>query len=133
MERFTEQHCVTSFQDNAYKKPAVTTLWSTSGIHSWEEMRIECLYIKSQNVRHDLSDGQDGFLSLPPPLVLLLQLACGFGKEHHILFALDLPLQELKRCAVEAHHVLRQRGRCDEEEKQQREEENTLNTQLFVL
>lgn len=59
-----------------------------------------------RNVRCDSGDGQDGSLPLPPPLLLLLQLARGLGEEQHVLFALDLPLEELQRCAVEAHHVL---------------------------
>lgn len=69
-----------------------------------------------QNVHKDSGDGQDGPLPLPPPLLLVLQLACGFSEEHHVLFALDLPLEELQRGAVEAHHVLRHTGsRSDEE------------------
>lgn len=53
-----------------------------------------------------LCDGQHSsfaFLSLP---FLLLETICGINKEHHILFALDLPLQELKADAVEAQDVL---------------------------
>lgn len=69
-----------------------------------------------QNVHKDSGDGQDGPLPLPPPLLLVLQLARGFSEEHHVLFALDLPLEELQRGAVEAHHVLRHTGsRSDEE------------------
>ncbi len=63
-----------------------------------------------KNVHYDSSDGQDGSLPLPPLLFLLLQLACGVGEEHHVLFALDLPLEELERCAVKAHHVLQEEG-----------------------
>ena len=69
-----------------------------------------------QSVREDSGDGQDGPLPLPPPLLLVLQLACGFSEEHHVLFALDLPLEELQRGAVKAHHVLRHaESRSDEE------------------
>lgn len=68
------------------------------------------------NVHNDSSDGQDGSLPLPPLLLLVLQLACGISEEHHVLFALDLPLEELERCAVEAHHVLRHKRRRGGEE-----------------
>lgn len=60
-----------------------------------------------KNVHYDSGDGQDGSLPLPPPLLLVTQFARGLGEEQHVLFALDLPLEELQRRAVEAHHVLR--------------------------
>lgn len=65
--------------------------------------------ICQKTVHYDSSDGQNGSLPLPPPLLLLAQFARSLGEEHHVLFALDLPLEELQRCAVEAHPVLRQR------------------------
>lgn len=60
-----------------------------------------------KNVHYDSSDGEDGSLPLPPLPLLLHQPACGFSKEHHVLFALNLPLEELEGRAVEAHHVLK--------------------------
>lgn len=67
----------------------------------------------------DSSDSKKGSLPLPPLLLLLLQLPRGVGEEHHILFALDLPLEELHGSAVEAHQVLKCKEKvkvCDENE-----------------
>lgn len=60
-----------------------------------------------KKVSSDSGDGQDDPLPLPPPLLLLVEFARGLGEEHDVLFALDLPLEELQGGAVEAHHVLR--------------------------
>ncbi|TNN51305.1 hypothetical protein EYF80_038469 [Liparis tanakae] len=57
------------------------------------------------------SDGQDGALPLPPLPLLNGCLARGVCEEHHVLFALDLSLEELERRAVEAHHVLNEKRR----------------------
>lgn len=65
----------------------------------------------SEDVLCRSGDGQDGSLPLPPPLLLLRQLGRGVGEEHHLLLVLDLPLEELQRRAVEAHHVLGGGGR----------------------
>lgn len=62
---------------------------------------------KKKNVRQDSGNGQDGPLPLPPPPLLLVEFTRGLGEEHDVLFALDLPLEELQRGAVEAHDVLR--------------------------
>lgn len=64
------------------------------------------MHKRSKNVHYDSSDGEDGSLPLPPLLLLHLQSARGLGEEHHVLFALDLALEELERRAVEAHHIL---------------------------
>lgn len=61
-----------------------------------------------KNVHFDSSDGEDGSLPLPPLLLLLLELPRSVAEEHHILFALDLPLEELQGGAVEAHQVLKE-------------------------
>lgn len=61
-----------------------------------------------------LCDGQYGPFSLPPLSFLLLKAICGISEEHHVFFALNLPLQELKPCAVEAQHILGQRGRMSQ-------------------
>lgn len=86
--------------------------------YSWEETWSGCLYRKRSKMSIlILSDGQDGALPLPPLLLFFLQLACGVSKEHYVLFALDLPLEELERNAVKAHHVLRHKRRRGGEEK----------------
>lgn len=63
----------------------------------------------NKNEFQDSGDGQDDPLPLPPPPLLLVEFARGLGEEHYILFALDLPLEELQGGAVEAHHVLKHR------------------------
>lgn len=69
------------------------------------------MHRRSKNVHYDSSDGEDGSLPLSPLLFLPLQSACGLGEEHHVLFALDLALEELERGAVEAHHILKKNGK----------------------
>lgn len=59
---------------------------------------------------------QHGPLPLLPPLPPLLQFSRGLREEGDILFALELPLEELHRRAVEAHHVLAGGRGGDEEE-----------------
>lgn len=61
----------------------------------------------SKNVLYILSNGQNSPLPLPPLLLLLLQLTCGIGEEHHIFFVLDLLLEELEGGAVKAQHILK--------------------------
>lgn len=69
---------------------------------------MEHVFVQNQSSmsRSDSGDGQDGPLPLLPLLLLLVQFACSFSEEHHVLFALDLPLEELQRCHVKAHHIL---------------------------
>ena len=57
-----------------------------------------------------LDNGEDDSLPPPPLLPLLVQTPAGVGKEHHILLALQLSLEELQRGAVEAQHVLQGGG-----------------------
>lgn len=70
-----------------------------------------------KNVRSRSSDGQHHPLPLRPPPLPLLQFPRGLREERDLLFALDLPLEELQRRAVEAHHVLAGSGGGDEEER----------------
>lgn len=70
-----------------------------------------------KNVCSDSNDSQHNSLPLPPPLLPLVQLPRRFCEERDLLFALDLPLEELQRRAVEAHHVLRGSRGGDEEER----------------
>lgn len=56
-------------------------------------------------------DGQYGPFSLSPLSLLLLKAISGISKEHHIFFALNLSLQELKARVVKAQHILRRRDR----------------------
>lgn len=71
---------------------------------------------ENQVKKNVLSDGQHESLPLPPPLLALVQLPRRLCEERDLLFALDLPLEELQRRAVEAHHVLRgSRGGGEEE------------------
>lgn len=69
-----------------------------------------------KNVRSHSSDGQHDPLPLRPPPLPLLQFPRGLREERDLLSALDLPLEELQRRAVEAHHVLAGSGGGDEEE-----------------
>lgn len=90
--------------------------------NSWEEAGVGVLCtnkLKKKKVQSDSGDGEDGTLPLPPPLLLLLQLARGLGEEHHVLFALDLALEELEGGAVEPHHVLKHTGEEEEVRTQQ--------------
>lgn len=67
------------------------------------------VYTKTiQNVHYNSSNGQDGPLPLPPLFLLLLQATCSVSKEHDVLFALDLPLEELQGCTVKTHHILKE-------------------------
>lgn len=95
------------------------------------------VYTKSvKNVHCDSSDGQDSSLPLPPPLLPLIQFARGLGEEHHVLSALDLPLEELQRRAVEAHHVLRhtrRRKRWWGDGKSAFEDEESSDDKLFQM
>lgn len=85
-----------------------------------------------KNVHYDSSDGQNGSLPLPPPLLLLAQFARRLGEEHHVLFALDLPLEELQRRAVKAHPVLRQK-RDDEAMKETETTETFFCGRILLL
>lgn len=52
-------------------------------------------------------DCKHGSFTFPPLSLLLFKTVCGISKEHHVLFALDLTLQELKTGAVETQDILK--------------------------
>lgn len=54
-------------------------------------------------------DCKNGSFTFPPLSPLLYKAICGISKEHHVLFALDLTLQELKTGAIETQDILKKR------------------------
>lgn len=83
---------------STYKNISMMLLQDCKSTKQWSLLE----QLTSTSVSCDCKDGSFTFLSLS---LFLFKAVCGISKEHYVLFALNLTLQELKTSAVETQDI----------------------------